>query len=341
MVARFVWSCIAGCAGGGYAAWLQWCWWMCCGGVLAVGSGFSVDVAALVGVAQEVGRFAGGPVWSEAQVVGQRLNQFAPFGVATASGYVVEARRRYQENLVRVVATVHECAREAAWLSLGLAQAVGGYAGADVQVAGRLTGVAGRQGPLVEVSQELMGVVATPPPRHVAEGEVGVGGSWCTNWDAYNAPALWEMVAADNACVGAEQTLAWRRVADALDDQVGVLSRYRDECAQAWSGEAGRRFLERFDDLIDVLRQTADAAAATCVAIDRINSAVASAQRDLQQIAQEYEKKSNDWVLRAWDGAEDELNERARRRMAAAEMEISSAAACPTGGSHIRSSGRL
>src|SRR5690606_13048704 len=203
-----------------------------------------------------------------------------------------------------------------------------------------LGGGVGGEGRWGGVWQGWVGVVGPPRRGRVAEGGGGVGGSWCTNWDAYNAPALWEMVAADNACVGAEQTLAWRRVADALDDQVGVLSRYRDECAQAWSGEAGQEFVKRLDRLIETMRQTADAAAATCVAIDRINSAVASAQRDLQQIAQEYEKKSNDWVLRAWDGAEDELNERARRRMAAAEMEISSAAECLPEIPEFRSSGR-
>ncbi|HYN96162.1 MAG TPA: hypothetical protein VES42_20140, partial [Pilimelia sp.] len=160
------------------------------------------------------------------------------------------------------------------------------------------------------------------------EGFTPVAG-WCTNWSAYDVQALWKMVEPDNVCEGWNHVLAWQRVADAVNTQIGVLVDKQRQLAQLWPADANTAataFMGRLDTLIATMRRTAAAAAATKTAMERINEELSSAQMDLRGYHEKYRSKSTDLIPSALDGAEDEVTKEARARSAKLEQAIDAGA---------------
>lgn len=306
----------------------------------AGGSGpqVSVDISELNRLAGELGAFTNEDVRAEAQAARWALSAGVPFGHSTISSYVRAAAKRYEQNLIRVIDTLHEYAQDAETIAADVRTAAAGYRDADLAAASRVDGTGispdfvGPVAPVwVDTRQQPAPVVAGPvraPQNTVAAGFEPFE-QRCVNWAAWDMQGLWDSVAPDDVSEAGAQEAAWRRVTSALDTQVRSLRQRRDAVARAWpphEGSASAEALRRFDRLIVSMTQAAQAASTTTSAIGRVNEAVASAQRDVRALYTEFQEKSHDIVIRQIDGAEDELTDRARARLAAAEREIRSAA---------------
>ncbi|HET9517790.1 MAG TPA: hypothetical protein VFO77_08705, partial [Actinoplanes sp.] len=301
------------------------------GGVVVAGSSrVSVDLVALAELADGLARFAGDSAFVEAQAANQVLNAHAPFGTRSASGVVAEARAKYTRNMVAVVQSAHEYAREAAKLAVALRKSVAEYSGTDSAAAAAVASAGGAPfsqvsfiGPAAPRMPQAEQVATTPPPQHVAVADDVEQPGWCTNWSAYDATAIWQMVEPDDVCTGGTQELAWRRVTDSLAAHQADLKRMRAQLQQVWSSPtASDDMFLRLDRLITSMGESVDAAAATRAAIGRINAAIAEKKPVLQRYAEEYAVKSDDLTLRQFDNAEDKINNRARIAMSDLEAQV-------------------
>jgi hypothetical protein len=150
-------------------------------------------------------------------------------------------------------------------------------------------------------------------------------GGWCTNWGAYNAPAIWEMVAGEDDPEGWRQVNAWGNFEQAVAAQRKRLVDCRRALMDKWppdSSEASRAFIQQLDELIASMDQSLQAASSTARGLAGIMQALANARRELEPIKREYDDKSSDWTLRMFDHAEDELDEKARGVMSRAELVV-------------------
>ena len=147
----------------------------------------------------------------------------------------------------------------------------------------------------------------------------------CTAWGNYSTESLWKMVEGEDDADGWRQVAAWGRMEQAVGAQRRRLVACRQALVEKWppqTSEASRVFVAHLDGLIASMDQTLKAASSTSAALAGIMQALATAKREMDPLRQEYAEKSNDLVLRSWDGAEDEINDRARAVMAKAERAV-------------------
>lgn len=150
-------------------------------------------------------------------------------------------------------------------------------------------------------------------------------GGWCTNWDAYNTPAIWQMIAGEDDPRGWRQVNAWGNFEQAVTAQRRRLIACRKSLVEKWppeSSEASRAFVQQLDALIQSMDASLAAASSTARALSGIMLALADAKREIEPIKNEYDEKSSDLILRSWDDAEDELDQRARAVMSRAERAV-------------------
>jgi hypothetical protein len=124
---------------------------------------------------------------------------------------------------------------------------------------------------------------------------------------------------------------SWRQVAalgsmaGLLKDQRSRLEAAKQKLVEAWppgENRASAAFVELIDDLLFNMQRNREIADSNAAALGRIVEALRQAKADIDPIYQAYLEKSDDWVPAWWDSAEDELDEKARERMRAAERII-------------------
>ena len=157
----------------------------------------------------------------------------------------------------------------------------------------------------------------------MSDGTFRPGG--VTAWSAYNTPRIWAMVEPEDDPESWRQVAALGSMAGLLHDQRKRLEAAREGLIQAWPPEknsAAQAFVELIDDLLANMRRNKEIADTNAGALGQVLETLRRAKADIAPLYQAYVEKSDDWVPAWWDGAEDELDEQARRRMRAAEEVI-------------------
>jgi hypothetical protein len=142
--------------------------------------------------------------------------------------------------------------------------------------------------------------------------------SGATSWSSFNTPRIWAMVANEDDPESWRQVAALGSMAGLLKDQRQRLELARDTLVQAWPPErnkAAAAFVDLIDDLLFNMAENKRVADANAGALSRVLEALRQAKTEIEPLYQAYLKKSDDWVPAWWDGAEDELDEKAREQM--------------------------
>lgn len=148
---------------------------------------------------------------------------------------------------------------------------------------------------------------------------------WCTNWDAYDLPRLWQMVSGEDDDQGWAQVQAWFRLRSAVNACRERLQACRQALQDQWPPDkspASAAFIAYIDQLTISMAQTAASAERTAHGLAGIMSALATAKAEMEPLYENWREVSNDLTPRWWDGAEDELNAKARAIMRTAEMAV-------------------
>jgi hypothetical protein len=164
-----------------------------------------------------------------------------------------------------------------------------------------------------------------------------------TDWSRHEVPALWAMVANEDATRTWSQVWAWWRTRDALEAYRQQLVACRDGLTAKWPpqrSEAARAFINRLNIMIDEVSTTASAAAANASAAGDIADALGGARRELQPLYEQWQRNAqvesdaatvisvSDWgatsgslspMSAAW---RDDLNAQARAAVAKAERAV-------------------
>ncbi|GID99375.1 hypothetical protein Adu01nite_07260 [Paractinoplanes durhamensis] len=159
-------------------------------------------------------------------------------------------------------------------------------------------------------------------------GEPVLTSSWCTNWGAFNTPRLWSMVAGEDDGPGRAQVSAWRTLAGSVRSQRAALLTARADLVAAWppeENESAAAFVTELDDLIKRLDTASIDADTTASGLDNILNALQTAKTSIEPLWEQYRDKSDDLTPRWWDGAEDEIDEKARAAMITAERAVEDA----------------
>ncbi|GAB2929624.1 hypothetical protein GCM10027280_16430 [Micromonospora polyrhachis] len=263
-----------------------------------------------------------------------------PFGATSASGYVFAAKKRYALALDRAIATLAGYTARVDQIALATSEAADNYDEVDALTAVRLAGKGLHHShtdpaylpsgtvPAAPPPSKQLPIMGPPVPKKNTEEPAGgpVAPPWCTNWDAYNLHALWQMVEGDNIETGRRQVSTWAAVESALVDQIARLRRYRQTTEVAWpatSSPAARTFLAELDELIANMSRSETAAGRNKHALNGIMDSLESAKKRLEPLLGQYQGKADDMMLRQLDGAEDEINRKARQIMADAEIAVS------------------
>ncbi|MGW0432350.1 hypothetical protein ACWDV4_07365 [Micromonospora sp. NPDC003197] len=262
-----------------------------------------------------------------------------PFGATSASGYVFAAKKRYALALDRAIATLAGYTTRVDQIALATSEAADNYDQVDELAAVRLAG-RGLHHSHIDPTYLPSGTAPAAPPRNTQlpimgpsvpskKTEQPAGGPvappWCTNWDAYDVHALWQMVEGDNIETGRRQVSTWAAVESALADQIARLRRYRQTSEVAWpatSSIAARTFLGELDQLITSMVQSETASGRNKHALNGIMDVLESAKKRLEPLRRQYQEKADDLLLRQLDGAEDDINRKARQIMSETENVV-------------------
>ncbi|GIF18726.1 hypothetical protein BJ973_008314 [Actinoplanes tereljensis] len=146
-----------------------------------------------------------------------------------------------------------------------------------------------------------------------------------TNWDSYNLPAIWAMLAPDNVCTGSDRVNAWDSLATAVSEQRKRLLSAGQELAGAWPPEqnaSAKIFLTQIDTLLDSMQETMTSAENTHAGLRGVMAAISTAQADVRGWAADREAVSGDLMPRFIDHAEDEYDVKAQQAMREMEAAI-------------------
>lgn len=148
---------------------------------------------------------------------------------------------------------------------------------------------------------------------------------WCTNWEAYDLPRLWQMVSDEDDEAGWAQVQAWFRMRNAIDAYRKRLEACRQALQDGWPPEqspASAAFIERIEALIASMAATAASAERTAHGLAGIMKALATAKAEMEPLYRKWQDVSSDLTPRWLDGAEDELNAKARAIMRTADLAV-------------------
>lgn len=149
--------------------------------------------------------------------------------------------------------------------------------------------------------------------------------TWCTDWAAYDVPRLWAMVSTEDSSEAWAQVSAWFRLRDAVDDQRERLAACRQALIAVWPperSEASTAFLAVLDELVGSMTDTVAAADSTARGLAGVLESLATAKKQIKPLYDEWVARSTDLTPRWIDGAEDELNAKARAVMVEAESAV-------------------
>ncbi|MEE6259622.1 hypothetical protein [Plantactinospora sonchi] len=126
--------------------------------------------------------------------------------------------------------------------------------------------------------------------------DAGGGGGYAgsTNWYGFNTREMWARLANQDTEPYWKQVSAWKKTADLSSMHLSRLKQYRDGLAEAWppeKNEAARAYVERLDDLINVVQGVYDTSSSNHQTLSNITLAVSEARRNLEPVLREYEEK--------------------------------------------------
>jgi hypothetical protein len=148
---------------------------------------------------------------------------------------------------------------------------------------------------------------------------------WCTNWEAFNTPRLWAMVAEEDDPEAWKQVAAMGAMADTLKDQRNRLMRASEALMDAWppdQNEAAESFRTQVKTLLFRMTDTEGKANTTAAALGHVLEALRGAKAEIEPLYQRYLDKSDDLVPGWWDHAEEDLDKQARLHMINAERSV-------------------
>lgn len=148
---------------------------------------------------------------------------------------------------------------------------------------------------------------------------------WCTNWEAYDLPRLWQMVSNEDDEAGWAQVQAWFRMRNAIDAYRKRLEACRQALQDGWPPEqspAAAAFIAYIDALVASMAATAASAERTAHGLAGIMKALATAKAEMEPLYRKWQDVSSDLTPRWLDGAEDELNAKARAIMRTADLAV-------------------
>ncbi len=146
-----------------------------------------------------------------------------------------------------------------------------------------------------------------------------------TDWTAYNLPAIWTMIRAENTCTGADRVTNWESLAGDVRTQLNALQEARARLAAAWPPEendSARAFLDKMDLVADSMSQTLRRAEDIRSGLRGIIEAIGEAQTAIRPWADARLVASDDLIPRWADHAEDEYDAKAREAMRRAEAAV-------------------
>jgi hypothetical protein len=159
----------------------------------------------------------------------------------------------------------------------------------------------------------------------MAEEKAVVTPGWCTNWEAFNTPRIWAMVADEDNADSWKQIAALGAMADTVKDQRGRLLAARETLIAAWPPEtnAGAQALvTHLDTLLANMADTQAKADDNAAHLGHVLETLRHTKSKIEPLYQQYLHKSDDWIPNWWDSAEDDLDKQARLHMIEAERNV-------------------
>lgn len=151
------------------------------------------------------------------------------------------------------------------------------------------------------------------------------GVPWCTSWQAFDVPRIWDMVRGEGTEAARDQILGFLYLADLLDDQYRSWKIRRDQIFQAWESPAGQQFLLKLDGYGNDLLIDAACARQTAHALDRTVEALTKAKNEVAPLVDRWDRVTADDDPGDWNAVAQELNKQAWRVMAEADKAVSAA----------------
>jgi hypothetical protein len=149
---------------------------------------------------------------------------------------------------------------------------------------------------------------------------------WCTNWGAYNVDGIWEMVAPETRDKAEwNQVGTWARIESMTHDHGNWLRAFQIEVERIWpsaQSPASAAFNRQIAMLVASMTETCTAAGRTKHALNDIMANLTETRAKIEDIRNRYTEAEGDLVIRQIDGAEDDLNDEARRIMVESEQAI-------------------
>ncbi|MEU8003209.1 hypothetical protein AB0B66_18790 [Catellatospora sp. NPDC049111] len=158
--------------------------------------------------------------------------------------------------------------------------------------------------------------VFTPQPDFIA---------FCTDWNSYDVPRMWDSVRNEDDPEAWKQMLGWERLGQLLADHHDRLATLRNELVEVWDPQRSKSagmFMQVLDRLIYVMRENAYSSASTARGLDGVLQALKAAKEKVGPLKEKWDNVTTDWVPEWWDGAADELNNEARQTMTQAESAV-------------------
>jgi len=149
--------------------------------------------------------------------------------------------------------------------------------------------------------------------------------AWCSQWNAFDVPRLWDMLEPEGNEAVREQVRGFVRLSDALEEFYRLLRTRRDQITAAWCAPSATEFLRRLDEFGVDLLSNAACARQTAHALDSTATALATAKDQVRQLKTQWDDVTTDWVPEWWDNEAADLNQRARQIMTEADKAVAAA----------------
>jgi hypothetical protein len=141
----------------------------------------------------------------------------------------------------------------------------------------------------------------------------------------WRLPQLWEMLAADDAADAHLHLATLRRQQTALETQRDRLRTLRDQLAEAWppeKSEASTAFIQRVNDMIRAMSETANGAAEVRNRVNLVVEALSQARTELAPLVEQYQRTADLPDHRVAEQSRKLLDERARRILMASDAAV-------------------
>jgi hypothetical protein len=148
---------------------------------------------------------------------------------------------------------------------------------------------------------------------------------WCTNWEAFNTPRIWAMVADEDNAESWRQIAALGAMADTVKDQRNRLLGAREALVAAWppgANPGAQALVTHVDTLLANMADTKAKADDNAAHLGHVLETLRRAKAKIEPLYQQYLDKSDDLIPNWWDNAEDGLDKQARLHMIDAERDV-------------------